>query len=277
MSDSHEPVPYVIYDADGRIDMDVPCLRCGYNLRTLFDDRDCPECGASVHESARLLRLCHYKPDWLYRLANATVWIGTSMICFALFVILVLWSPRGVLVKAASDVIFVCVLVGLVGFWRITTPHSRGQIHADHIRIRARWTMVAAFVCMLLKVMCDLRYQPQLATWFDRCSIVCLVVGAWATLTYAVTLAARIPEPRLIKHVRVVGWGFAACFLVLCVNVCIAVAGLNAPAIAMVIGIIVSAALLALIIWTILLLIWYRRRFHAAASLSQQLTDAQFD
>ena len=54
MSESRGQIPFVKYDADGRIDQDLPCLKCGYNLRTLFYDDECPECSTSVHEAARL-------------------------------------------------------------------------------------------------------------------------------------------------------------------------------------------------------------------------------
>lgn len=35
------------------IDADVPCMRCGYNLRTLPRDGACPECGTSITETLR--------------------------------------------------------------------------------------------------------------------------------------------------------------------------------------------------------------------------------
>ena len=80
MAESRGQIPFVAYDADGRLDQDLPCLKCGYNLRTLFDDGQCPECGASVHESARLAWLCQHDPAWLRRLARATIWIGIAMV-----------------------------------------------------------------------------------------------------------------------------------------------------------------------------------------------------
>ena len=36
---------------DNRIDQDLHCVHCGYNLRTLAKDGDCPECGAPVEET----------------------------------------------------------------------------------------------------------------------------------------------------------------------------------------------------------------------------------
>lgn len=39
---------------DRVIDEDLHCVHCGYNLRTLATDGDCPECGAPVEETVHL-------------------------------------------------------------------------------------------------------------------------------------------------------------------------------------------------------------------------------
>ena len=53
MAESQGQIPFVEYDADGRIDQDLPCLKCGYNLRGLRDDGECPDCGNDVGNAAR--------------------------------------------------------------------------------------------------------------------------------------------------------------------------------------------------------------------------------
>jgi len=35
-------------DEEGRLDEDIACLKCGYNLRGLPTDDACPECGTAV-------------------------------------------------------------------------------------------------------------------------------------------------------------------------------------------------------------------------------------
>ena len=37
---------------DWRVDQDLPCVSCGYNLRTLDMRAACPECGTRVFRSA---------------------------------------------------------------------------------------------------------------------------------------------------------------------------------------------------------------------------------
>ena len=42
---------------------DLPCHRCGYDLRAHPPDGQCPECGASVAESRRLAAI-PLRPAW---------------------------------------------------------------------------------------------------------------------------------------------------------------------------------------------------------------------
>ena len=54
----------VVFDEAGRIAEDLPCLRCGYNLRGLGSEAACPECASAVGQSIQgdLLRFCD--PVW---------------------------------------------------------------------------------------------------------------------------------------------------------------------------------------------------------------------
>ena len=62
-----QPAPG-IFDSSGRLAVDVPCCRCGYNLRSLALDGACPECGEHVAASAREGRLCFSPWQWLRRM-----------------------------------------------------------------------------------------------------------------------------------------------------------------------------------------------------------------
>lgn len=56
--------------ASESIDRDCPCVRCGYNLRSLKRRTLCPECGAPVERSMGESRLCFADPAWLRRLRS---------------------------------------------------------------------------------------------------------------------------------------------------------------------------------------------------------------
>ena len=282
MAESRGQIPFVEYDVDGRLDQDLPCLKCGYNLRTLRDDAQCPECGASVHESARLAWLCQHDPPWLRRLARSTIWIGTAMIGFILYLSFALWaslgsrSLDGVVVRVVVVVAVIGGLVaGLIGFWQITSPPRDGDLRGWRVRRVARWAMAAGPAGLLLGVLIGLIGPSQLAlSLLVPCGIVFLGVGAWATLTYAAALAAKIPETRLVKQVRLVAWGFAPCFSVVGASFLIQAADQLTPASVdatmETMMSVTCAVMLILSIWTIPLLVWYRRRFREALAISQR-------
>ena len=54
-----------VFDADGRIAVDLPCVHCQYNLRTLAGDGNCPECGARVWQSTQARSLRFANTEWV--------------------------------------------------------------------------------------------------------------------------------------------------------------------------------------------------------------------
>ena len=286
MADTHGQIPFVAYDADGRIDQDLPCVKCGYNLRTMRDDGQCPECGASVGESARLAWLCQHDPVWLRRLARATVWMVIAMVCLAGLPVLGLWLLLG---GPEDDTLVPCCLAalasgavsGLHASSELTAPHSAGAFQR-RVRGVARWALAAGLISLLALVglvllLAEAR-RPGVWIWvvpaLALSVTVSLGVGVWAMLVYAADLAAKIPEARLVKQLGIVAWAFALCFLALCATVMmllaeeLVAAGVNGvfePT-----ALVTCAALLILSIWTIALLVPYRRRLLEALAMSQQ-------
>ena len=269
------------YDTDGRIDQDLPCLKCGYNLRTLLDDGQCPECGAGIMELAQMGWLCQHDPVWLRKLARSTVWIGAGMIGCILLLSLALrswwrWSPPagGIVVAVLLLAVVSGTGAGVIGFWQITEPPRDGDLRGSRARRIARRAMTAAGLLFT-----GLPCTSGLATGLlIACGIACFGVSGWATLAYAAALAARIPDARLVKQVRIVAWVFVLCVASLCVGVLMRaaeqqMAGLDP--IGTTIVVIAIAVLLLLDIWTIPLLVWYRRRFREAAAMSQRGENGQ--
>ena len=63
----------------GVVDRDLPCVRCGYNLRTLTAEGRCPECGAAVALTLTLGGVIEQsRPGYLRRLS----W-GCGLLCVA--------------------------------------------------------------------------------------------------------------------------------------------------------------------------------------------------
>lgn len=77
-------------DAEGNIRFDLPCARCGYNLRGLTNEGNCPECGESKADS--------FKPPkhtLRWKLIPAVPLVGTSVLLSVANHYCVAWSARG--------------------------------------------------------------------------------------------------------------------------------------------------------------------------------------
>lgn len=62
----------IALDDAAAIDTDCPCRVCGYNLRGLWDDSVCPECGDSIFHSIHAYLLSGADPQWVKRLHRGT-------------------------------------------------------------------------------------------------------------------------------------------------------------------------------------------------------------
>src|SRR5437870_167463 len=62
-------------DAMGRLDEDVICRKCGYNLRGLSSQGVCTECGTAVGRSMMGDLLRFSDPNWVRSLASGMDWI----------------------------------------------------------------------------------------------------------------------------------------------------------------------------------------------------------
>ena len=87
-------------DLAGRIDDDIACRKCGYNLRGLLPDGYCPECAGKISQSLEDDRISFCNPIWVRGLASGTAFIALGATIFALdFTSSVLGfdksSPRG--------------------------------------------------------------------------------------------------------------------------------------------------------------------------------------
>ena len=71
--------------ANVRIDFDLPCRQCGFNLRTMLATGNCPECGLAVERSLPTDRLADADPAWLEKLKT-----GVHLILWSLLLGLIL-------------------------------------------------------------------------------------------------------------------------------------------------------------------------------------------
>ncbi len=134
-------------DQPTMIDRDVLCASCGYNLRGLSSDHNCPECANPIRNSLRgdLLEFCD--PRWVARLAT-----GANLIDIALWacIPLVVFAPPWIMEKPVYLLpphwAITCLFA--VGCWLLTIPDRREVASSPGRRARrlARAIVIAAVV-----------------------------------------------------------------------------------------------------------------------------------
>lgn len=118
-------------DAQGCIDEDVPCRRCGYNLRSLVLDGRCPECGTAVGRSLHGDLLRFSDPAWVQSLASGMNWILAGMI-----IGFIVGAVAGGLVRQpgpAGDSPFACYLWPVIDWLRRLLESDCTRSRGDRI------------------------------------------------------------------------------------------------------------------------------------------------
>jgi len=221
--------------SDVTLQRDVPCIKCGYNLRGLPRDRNCPECGTPVTRSAPGDLLSAADPAWL-----SSVYRGQSRITIA-GVLLLVTVP----VVIAIDTLFDSFLdtnppvrraLGLVpwllclgllslGIIRVTTRDPRLTLTEQPVVLR-RMTRMATFLTLWLCIaynVADPVLQPAATAYSTARAIVGwafflgLVATAIAASHYLGRLAERVPDTQLADKTKLTAKRFGILVLVLLV------------------------------------------------------------
>ena len=106
------------------VDRDLPCIRCGYNLRTLASDRRCPECAMPVGLTTSLGGpFTQTRPAYVRRLARGC-WLLLAARC-AIFTGF-LWQSVNVTSDNVANTLVLCACAALasllcfIGTWFFT-------------------------------------------------------------------------------------------------------------------------------------------------------------
>jgi hypothetical protein len=134
-------------DDPSRVASDVPCMACGYNLRTLSARAACPECGEFVWMTLAQVTARHAASAWLRSVASGVriLVIATAVLTLAgltsiywplalpgpagsrwtLFLLMGEWDP----LSAATYLIIAALLLRIVGLNRLCAgdPHGRAD------------------------------------------------------------------------------------------------------------------------------------------------------
>lgn len=279
---------------DETIQQDLPCSRCGYNLRGLTLNMACPECSTPVGSSVHGDLLAYADPDWLDKLRRGTLLKLWSML-LAVIAVLVVYIAFKLGIRQQIELILIELILSLpttvLGLWAvflITAQEPRISLQEDSISLR-RIVRVCAVIGMFEELS-----KNAVESLGDRARTVAVVVYAIAMSLSIVALfgefvyyrrfARRIPDESLARSTTFVMWGLGVSMTVIGVGLAVglAVAGPSilaggaggGPAGAGVVGmfcLVCAGGVGALVfaICNIVLLFRYKRAFTVAAASAQ--------
>ncbi len=155
----------IVIDQDGRIDADLPCFACGYNLRTLKPHATCPECGHAVEHTLSTDNALLMPPFWL----GQVFW---GSVCFAMAWPLMLLCGFGV----------IPMLVGILCF---SEDAPSDQFRVKHLQEWALWPLLGAG--MMLGLIFALVGTP----WLSQLAFVCMVMLVTTSLVTSHLIASK--------------------------------------------------------------------------------------
>ena len=212
---------------------DLPCIRCGYNLRELSPDGRCPECGTPIHRSIHGDLLSAADPAWLTRVSRGFTLIeaaAVTLASIALFLVLALtfrapWIPEIVLRVVETGLrlgVSVSVILVPLGIFAVTTPDPRMTLTEQPVVLRriVRGAAIAGLLFALLRyglkslVTAGGAVDPlvrSVSGWTFGCAVAfTCVAGSF----YLARLGERIPDMELAKRTKSRARRFAACLVI---------------------------------------------------------------
>lgn len=199
-------------DAQGRLDEDVPCRDCGYSLRGLELEGNCPECHAPVRRSVHAELLRFADPGWLKRVA----W-GTGLMAVAIPAMVP--ATGAALVAADGDrvgaalVLALATTVPVVAVWLATAPEPAHVERRPISRPAARVSLLCGILlaAALLQALAADWWPPALHRRGPALVLAdgaLFLIGLLALGSWGRSLALRLPADRLARRIRIVTWCF---------------------------------------------------------------------
>jgi hypothetical protein len=256
------------------IDTDKPCARCGYNLRGLMPDGQCPECSSAIAQSLRGNLLRFADAAWLDKLR-----LGTTLMIWNIVIIVIASIGASVMTGTFGLPPLLWAIIGLIGAAiglaaaiLVTSQEPAVMQTEDPLTLRRVVRLAAA-----LKLLGD---GAQIAGGYTGFPMIFAIVSGvlwlagvvylFGLLTYFRRLARRIPDEALAKSTRTLMLA-----MVICTTVSIALlfiigllsGGAGGRMTGM--GCVFGVLMIVLFIWYIVTIVKYNNRFTDAAKFAR--------
>jgi hypothetical protein len=199
-------------DSNGRLNIDIPCANCGYNLRGFVADGTCGECGHDVSDSLGADRLVFSCPRWLRSMMTGFNWVLVGFVLEVIAVVVALMTlPSSRRTWDEIDLLTWAIpvpagLIGFIGCWKWTSPEPDSPSEIENsLRRFARLAAVIAVVLIVGAGPCYFFHQ-RLGDTLASMGGVILFPGAFAALLYARWIARRLPDAKLAAHIMLMIW-----------------------------------------------------------------------
>lgn len=260
-------------DQAGFIAEDLPCRHCGYNLRTLSPEVQCPECGTSVGRSVHGDYLRYADPAWVRGLATgATIVILGTLGQVLGFCALLGFSLTGVFGVSWYRYLFSTVeLISFVGFWKLTSPDPADTEASAQFDARK---LTRAFLVLGLCLTSLSILRPLLGSTIE--SVLKIIMNANAIASpialsiFAQRMAMRVPDKKLATSCQRLMYLMVADGVLNATVWVVSLALVNVVSIRFlgVVSLINAIPAIAALFWSLVVLDKFRRAFSLAARFS---------
>jgi hypothetical protein len=216
-------IPMIPLPVTGNVEADIPCRKCGYNLRGLPFDGRCPECATPVGVSVNGELLRYSEPGFVDTLHR-----GVQFILWGILAIILLAVASAILaamhmLEASHPMIhlvgFVVGLPCVIGAWLLTTPDPSGLGEDRYgtarkiIRISIALGILDNLVSFIAGMVGPL--SPTELMLFSLVKLIFTLIGLAGTvaqLAYLKNLALRIPDYQLSERANTLMWGLGVSY-----------------------------------------------------------------
>ncbi|MGB0767364.1 MAG: hypothetical protein ACPGYV_06610 [Phycisphaeraceae bacterium] len=208
----------------GRVDRDLPCVDCGYNLRSQNDAGRCPECGTAVAQSLRTDQLYQANTAWLGKLARGMQWLVTGVAAYILLTVAIVAAfslfgqaiartDHGATIVSALAYLIAAAYCLSFGYaiLQVTSPEPAALV-SSRLRVVSRWPLITTFAIWLGTATLQLAPRtvlPLTTAILGFAAAILFIIGFVAFMLYLRQLAKRMPDHGLVKQTTTVMVGLA--------------------------------------------------------------------
>jgi len=204
------------------LDHNLPCLRCGYNLRTLSTDARCPECSAPIASSLDPTLLRYEDPSWTSILAVSMGLLLLATSLELLYIVASLLDPNSDTLQSVAEFAqplhaFASPLTWLaVILLGKPNPRPLSLLSRNKLRRTLRVMALIGFVSALYADLAGTTFSELFPDSISDLPIQQFIelLATIVLYLYLLHLAHRTGLPKLLRHTRI---AMAATIFALCI------------------------------------------------------------